>query len=79
MNHLGLELERLVKAATDAGAEICIRRGRLEIGGRIGDGLLRDLRRYERDIVRAATEPGGHCLRCHRCRRLMQCDGRCAV
>lgn len=79
MNHLGLELERLVGTAGEAGAEIRVRNGRLEIGEKIGDGLRRELRRFEREIVRAATEPNGHCLRCFRCRRLMQCDGRCAV
>lgn len=75
----GMVLERALAAARDAGAEICIRRGRVIVeGGNAPADALRVLRLRERDIVDAATNPRQRGpVRCWRCRYAQFCDGRC--
>lgn len=75
----GMVLERAITAALDAGATICIRRGRVIVeGGRAPADVLRVLRMRERDIVDATTNPRGRGpVRCWRCRYAQLCEGVC--
>ena len=75
----GMVLERALAAARDAGAEICIRRGRVIVeGGNAPADALRVLRLRERDIVDAATNPRNRRpVRCWRCRYAQLCEGVC--
>ena len=75
--HLGAIIDESLRTATDGGAEIQIRHGRLVVDGLCVSDALRTLRRYERELVRAVTEPGGRVVRCYRCRCAQTCDGRC--
>lgn len=75
----GMILERAIVAARDAGAEISIRRGRVDVaGGKPPADALRVLRLRQRDIVDAVTNPRQRGpVRCWRCRYGQTCDGRC--